>query len=266
MAIRINHLDPIPRRDRGANNITPHKRAANCSLGNKLFHLFFAAASALEKEEVLCNWMLTKLYKGAEQEADYNYEDQWGYKWTELKRQPDHFPLTFVGFYCNTEKKFQEDIYCQTPTAIELISKYKKELVQDFGDNDGVFVHLRLGDLVDMDRLELVPTYEYYKHCLSQLNFSSGFIGSDSPDHPLTKRLLYEFDLEFYDDTPENTISFGSAFKNKVLSLGTFSWWIGFIGNQNNVIHPCVSDFPFWHGTIFESMTNWNSVSKKVYL
>ena len=256
MAIKINHLDPTPR----SGPVVRH--APNCSLGNKLFQLFFAAALALEKEEVLCNWMRTKLYTGSQDKADISYEDQWGYKWGELRRHPDYFPLTFVGFGAG---KSRDDIYCQNPKVVELISKHKNKIVSDFGKNDGVFVHVRLGDLVDTDRLELVPTYEYYRHCLSQTNFSRGFIGSDSPDHPLTQRLLREFNLEFYDDTPENTIAFGSTFENKILSLGTFSWWIGFIGNQNNVIYPCVHEFPFWHGQIFEPMTDWNCISKEIY-
>ena len=87
-------------------------------------------------------------------------------------------------------------------------------------------------------------------------------MSSDTFNHPFIQKLISEFDLEPYKNTPEETIIFGSRFKNKILSLGTFSWWIGFIGSQNNVICPDPSDYGWWHGAIFQCMQDWNMVSR----
>jgi hypothetical protein len=122
---------------------------------------------------------------------------------------------------------------------------------------EGSFVHVRLGD-IDKDAKSC--KIEYYEKALEGLN--GGYISSDSPNHEIVKRLSNKFNLEVFQNSPENTLIFGSQFENKILSLGTFSWWIGFLGNQNNVICPVQKEYIEWHGDIFPFL-NWKEVSIK---
>lgn len=123
-------------------------------------------------------------------------------------------------------------------------------------DKDAMFVHVRLGDLLEpySQKKDRFASEAYYEKAIN--NTSGGFISSDSPDHPMVRNLAKKFNLEFFNDSPENTIIFGARCSKKVLSLGTFSWWIGYLGNQNNVICPNPKEYGVWHGDIYPQ-NNW---------
>jgi hypothetical protein len=118
---------------------------------------------------------------------------------------------------------------------------------------EGVFVHVRLGDKINTN-----CGIKYYQKSLK--NLKGGYISSDSINHDIIKQLSDKFELKIFENSPEETIIYGSRFKNKVLSLGTFSWWIGFLGNQNNVMCPVQKEYEQWHGDIFPFL-NWKEVS-----
>lgn len=151
--------------------------------------------------------------------------------------------------------------FFQTPA---MVANFKNLNFSPIEEKEGTFVHIRLGDLLE-NRSQAGSRFasaDYYRKALMGSN--GGYISSDSPDDPIIKELCAEYNLELYQDTPENTMLFGAAFSKKVLSLGTFSWWIGFLGNQNNVICPNPLDFPKWHGDIFPptcSFLNWHHVN-----
>lgn len=152
------------------------------------------------------------------------------------------------------------DGFFQTPSAV---FEFKRLQFSPIQEKDGTFVHVRLGDLLESHSQagNRFASADYYRKALDGSN--GGYISSDSPDDPIVKELCAEYSLEPYQDSPENTIKFGAAFSKKVLSLGTFSWWIGFLGNQKEVICPNSLNFPKWHGSIFPpacSFLNWKYV------
>ena len=177
-----------------------------------------------------------------------------------------------ICVYDNRPQKYDHLDFCtssssyyQTEDVIKKFTRYKKRLFVDVSEKDGLFVHFRLGARSRSEHKMLVaerrvPVIEYYREQLGKVNTANGYIASDWPDHDWVKELCDDFGLKVYDADPENTIVFGSGFKNKVLSLGTFSWWIGFLGSQNNVICPDANNYPRWHGPIFDCMDDWKKV------
>ena len=118
--------------------------------------------------------------------------------------------------------------------------------------NDFLFVHVRLGDINDSTGRSC--GYDYYSRAIRSLRTNKGFISSDSPRSSLTKKLAEEFGLEIFNESPEETITFAASCSAKVLSLGTFSWWIGFLGRESDIICPNPSTRTRWNGKIFEPM------------
>lgn len=150
--------------------------------------------------------------------------------------------LVFKGFY-------------QNRFIIDLFLKNKKKLFNTYvcDHKNDVFVHARLGDIYDSDLGKPITRYadlNYFKACLSGVN--GGFISSDSSNSDFVQSLSKDFNLKIYFNSPEDTIIYGSTFSTKILSLGTFSWWIGFLGNNTKkVFCPDPNKHIKWHGDIF---------------
>lgn len=115
--------------------------------------------------------------------------------------------------------------------------------VQDRSDRSEVFIHVRLGDTAwaygsPSVVWSFARPFEYYQEAMSKLGNPKGFISSDTPDHELVCRLRDSFDLELYDGSPMETITFGAGFNNLILSGGTFSMCMGMISRAENVFRP----------------------------
>jgi hypothetical protein len=128
-------------------------------------------------------------------------------------------------------------------------NRYKKR----YNTNNDVFVHVRLGDTVQWN-----PGFQYYDSVLSTLTFRTGFITSDSPNHPIVTRLVQKYNMLLFNKGEIDTIMFGSTCKHLVLSNGTFSWLIGFLGIYSSVYFPKMKHM--WHGDIFV-FPEWKEVS-----
>ena len=143
----------------------------------------------------------------------------------------------------------------------EFFTKYEFEIKSLLNINhksvnkDLVFVHYRIGDIEN--HRGMLPL-EYYIDALENTKFNGGYISSDSLDHKNCTYLMKTYNLKaVHNLSPINTIYLGKNFNNLVLSEGTFSWWIGFLSEAENII--CNKRDNLWHGDIF--LDRW----KKLY-
>jgi hypothetical protein len=133
----------------------------------------------------------------------------------------------------------------------DYLTDYEDEIINCFKpiDNkiDEVFVVYRIGDIANSR--QMLPI-EYYRECLKEINFTSGYITSDTLDHLNILKLCEEFGLKIYDNPcPMTTIDFARRFNKLVLSEGTFSWWIGTLSKSETIF---INERErFWHGDIF---------------
>ena len=159
---------------------------------------------------------------------------------------------------------FSPIMYAQTKDFSFYIRKYicedeqKTKIVeknlfkQRYNNNNDIFVHIRLGDSIDVN-----PGYIYYDSVLKNLTFEKGFISSDLLTHPLCIALIKKHNLIPFKNTEVKTVMFASTCKHIVLSNGTFSWLIGLLGFYSNIYFPKIKKI--WHGDIFV-FPDWNEI------
>ena len=163
---------------------------------------------------------------------------------------------------------FTNEMWCHSRDFCFLLEKYFKiEHIRNkiinanlfklryHDKNNDLYIHVRLGDTVDT--YNYLP-FEYYDSILSSIKFEKGYISSDTIKHGICKQLIKKYKLIATYDTDVNTIMFGSTCKHIVLSGGTFSWLIGFLGFFSDVYYPTARK-GVWYGDIFV-FTNWKGV------
>jgi hypothetical protein len=157
------------------------------------------------------------------------------------------------------------DMWCQTKEFVFYLRDYFNEPPQkdrilvsnpfahrynnnvDNNKNNDVFVHVRLGDVTDVHSLP----FEYYDKALQNIkSFSKGYISSDSIGHPICEKLIEKYDLTPVQWDVVETIQFASTCRHLVLSLGTFSWLVGFLAYFSDDVQYPFDKKP-WHGDIF---------------
>jgi len=113
------------------------------------------------------------------------------------------------------------------------LSKNKKNIIdknpykERYKNNNDIFLHIRLGDVAERNYFDI----NYYIYCINCLDYDNIYIGTDSFDHELIKKLktLYP-SIIFFDKNPVETIQFGSTCKNIIVSHGSFSAVIAYLG------------------------------------
>lgn len=157
-------------------------------------------------------------------------------------------------------------MWCQTPEFARYLRSYFDEeknknsitnnnlYKERYNNNNDVFIHIRLGDIIDRDFCQKI---EYYDKALSNIDFDNGYISSDSIDSYICKILILKYNLKIIDYNEVNTIMFGSTCKHIVLSNGTFSWLIGFLAYYSTIYYPKI--IHKWHGEIFV-FDSWNEI------
>ena len=114
-----------------------------------------------------------------------------------------------------------------------------------YNKNNDLFVHVRLGDiLISNNNLP----FEYYDNIISTIKFENGYISSDTINNEICQKLINKYNLIKIELNEVQTIMYGSTYKYIVLSEGTFSWLIGFLGIYSKVYVPKNNR---WHGDIF---------------
>ena len=100
-----------------------------------------------------------------------------------------------------------------------------------YKNNNDIFLHIRLTDAKIWN-----VGIDFYTQCINSLIYDNVYIGSDDFNDELIKKLktLYP-SIIFIDKNPIETIQFGSTCKNIILSHGSFSAVIGYLGFYSNV-------------------------------
>jgi|TARA_B100001250_G_scaffold315048_1_gene277286 hypothetical protein len=116
----------------------------------------------------------------------------------------------------------------------------KNPYKERYNNNNDIFLHIRLTDAKKFN-----VGIDYYIHCINSLKYDNIYIGSDNFNDELIIKLktLYP-SVILIDKNPIETIQFGSTCKNIILSHGSFSAVIGYLGFFSNVYF--MNEDPKW--------------------
>lgn len=158
----------------------------------------------------------------------------------------------FVDFLSAQHPEFALRVYNffrESKGAIQAANVFKDR----YNSNKDVFVHVRLDDAASWN-----PGYAYYETALKKTGASSGFISSDSPDHPFVTGLAAKYGLSIVKKDEVETIMLASTCAHVILSHGTFSWVMGALAFYGTVSVP-PPKYNVWCGHIF-SMPGWEII------
>jgi hypothetical protein len=107
----------------------------------------------------------------------------------------------------------------------------KNPYKERYNNNNDIFLHIRIHN-----NKKFNLKIEYYIHCINLLKYDNIYIGTDNFNDDLIKsiKILYP-NVIFIDKNPIETIQFGSTCKNIILSYGSFSAVIGYLGFFSNI-------------------------------
>lgn len=114
----------------------------------------------------------------------------------------------------------------------------KNPYAERYENNNDLFIHIRLGDVIHKN-----VGIEYYSYCidfiLREKNCDNIYVGSDSLNDNMIKKLMSIYpEIILVKKNSVETIQFGSTCKNIVLSHGSFSAVIGYLGFFSDVYFP----------------------------
>ena len=163
-----------------------------------------------------------------------------------------------------TSNLYANSDYFQTEEISNLIYRYLHNETQQvnikranpynerYNTNNDCFIHIRLGDVKDKN-LGL----NYYLGVLDNIKFDKLYIASDTIDDLIIKEIQSKYhnnELVLLDSV--KTIQFGSTCKHIVLSHGSYSAIIGYLGFDSNIY--CKKYIKYvWCGNMF-SISGWN--------
>lgn len=145
-------------------------------------------------------------------------------------------------------------VYLRQP---EIKSTYisRNQFRERFDTNQDCFVHIRLGDVIRHN-----PGIDYYLKALALIEFQNLFVATDSPNHPMIQQLRNMYpNLSLVCEDEVRTIQFGSTCKYLILSHGSFSAVIGYLGLYSTVYYPKYKEGHIWYGDMF-SIPGWTSI------
>lgn len=117
---------------------------------------------------------------------------------------------------------------------------------------DDLVISLRLEDYTSTQNLDRLLLYDYFKIILEKVNFRKLYIITNPGS--IGHGNEYKYLAEFYEYDPifvriyneyAMSIAFGAKFNNIAISQSTFSWWVAFLSEADNIYYPIPIRGPF---------------------
>lgn len=116
---------------------------------------------------------------------------------------------------------------------------------------EDLLISLRLEDYATPQNLDRLLTFDYFKIILESKQWNNvyiltnpGSVGHNSQYDYLKEFFPYDpIVIRCYE--PVMSMAFGSQFNNIAISQSTYSWWLSFLSNAENIYYPIPKEGPF---------------------
>ena len=179
----------------------------------------------------------------------------------------------YFDIYENNELKFNlnsNNNYFQSKKITNFLYNYlhsdlikqtiinKNPYKERYNNNNDLFIHIRLTDVEKYN-----PGINYYMKAIlfnNKNNIDTIYISSDNTNHTIIKEIINKYPkTKIINYNEINTFQFGSTCKNIILSHGSFSAIIGYLGFFSNVYYPEYENNKKWYGDMF-SIDGWTKL------
>lgn len=179
-----------------------------------------------------------------------------------------------IEFNLNLNNKFfqTQEICCDLIYSYLREDVVKNNIIEKnifnnrFNNNNDIFIHIRLGDINNKFSIDI----QYYIKSIELLyneykNINNIYIATDSPnDDKIQKILNYDENIKLLEYDEIRSIQFGSTCKYIILSHGTFSCIIGYLGfYSEKILYPSFKLSKKWHPSCIFNIDNWECIDYK---
>lgn len=143
--------------------------------------------------------------------------------------KPDHDTgYTLNGFFQDGR------LLCEYRDTILKLYNYKYTPNLKITSND-MFIAARFGDCLSHSRTYCTINYIDQQLKKSQNKYSNIYLSSDSLNYQPLIKLIEKYDMRIYNSGTLDTVLFASCFNNLILSAGSFSYWMAYLGSADNI-------------------------------
>ena len=207
----------------------------NGRLGNQIIRNI-ATSFIAKKHDLLVNYCN---YDKIKQLGIDPYSGKNNYEWTHILNEENYFNiLNMEEFKLNV---YPNKHWFQTKEITNLIHTYlyeNKELTINannyknrYNNNNDLFLHVRTTDATDWN-----CGAEYYLEAIEKVTYDNIYLATDDFNCDIVKSIMTQYKNIITINRDEiNTIMFGSTCKNIILSHGSFSAVIGYLGFYSTI-------------------------------
>jgi hypothetical protein len=117
----------------------------------------------------------------------------------------------------------------------QILDLYKLPIADVKFSSDDAFVACRFGDTLKTYRTYCSTDYVDNQLKETRHKYNKVYVTSDTITYPPLQQLIKKYDLTIYKATPIDTILFATQFNNLILSAGSFSYFMAYLSNADNV-------------------------------
>jgi hypothetical protein len=116
---------------------------------------------------------------------------------------------------------------------------------------DDLLISLRLEDYTSLQNKDRLLSYDYFKIILESRKWNNVFILTNPGSIGHNDQYNYIKEFMNYDPIlvrcydPVASMGFGAQFNNVAISQSTYSWWLAFLSNAENIYYPIPIQGPF---------------------